>query len=77
MGSITSRLSNTSNVSTKITYPCLMKSKKSDLVVLFRKKECGMVVHAGGLCDVGEEANNWDMSTFQPYVGTIALESKP
>lgn len=58
-------------------YPCMMKSKRSPLVVLFSRGNCGTVVVADeGGSPIGAHFVTWDMATFEHFDGAITLRNK-
>jgi hypothetical protein len=61
-----------------ITYPCLMKSKSSDTVVLFIENNgiygIGTVVYSTD-CEVGDYSNDWVFDNFEPFHDTICLKN--
>lgn len=59
-----------------IEYPCLMKSKFRDLVVLFLKDQEGVVVYGGGgTLPFGYHSSGWWMDRFEPFEGRVILEN--
>lgn len=61
---------------TGVTYPKLMQSTKTDVVVLFTKPGKGMVVVSTPRFYMGEYSETWDMDFFANYQGTLTLENK-
>lgn len=62
-------------VEKKAEYPCLMKSTKESLVVLFTGYGEGFVVWAGDGYSFFGESYDWDMACFEPFNGTIELSN--
>jgi len=57
-------------------YPKLMISKNTNTIVLFENDGNGVVVYVDDNCDVhklGEFNDEWIMSSFLPWNGTILL----
>lgn len=52
------------------TYPCLMESKHTAAIILFRAHGNGTVLSGVGL---GNKSTSWVMSNFKPYHGSITL----
>ena len=80
MGSLTSTQKASKHKSKPSIYPCLMQSKHSKIIVLFWSEGNGVIVERGDalIRDLGDsEVTLWDMKVFQPYYGTVTLESKP
>lgn len=70
--------SNQSIKAKDLTFPCLMIAGNPDLVVLFRAKGRGAVVHAekGAGYKVGDVSISWDMPSFTPFFGSITLSNE-
>lgn len=59
-------------------YPCLMKSRRDDIIVLLRKAGWGTVVEAGtGQYCVGEYREDWLMENLLPFYGSVTIENRP
>lgn len=56
-------------------YPCLGKSRNSDLVVLFRKEGCGMVLAPDSFWRVGDSHESWAMNMFTPFDGELTISN--
>jgi len=63
------------SLASKNDYPKIMKSKNSGLVVLFSKSELGTVILGNELHDCGEFSDDWDMSSFTDFDGSITLSN--
>jgi hypothetical protein len=61
-----------------LTFPCLMITGDPDIVVLFREKKRGVIVHAekGAGYKVGYVSTSWDMPSFKPFTGSITLSNE-
>jgi hypothetical protein len=66
----------------KITYPCLMESKQSGLVVLFEADQVGTVVikatNLDGYLDcwgLAHHSKDWSMKLFTPLKGSVTLSN--
>lgn len=64
----------------EIQYPCLMKWKDGDMIVLFRKEHSGVVVHRDGPIYsssrvIGEYDEDFDMNQFEPFFGSLMMEN--
>ena len=57
------------------TYPCMMRSGESTLIVLFDCWRCGTVISAIDRYSLGTVSRNWDMAQFKPFHGSVTLES--
>ena len=59
----------------KDTYPCIKRSKKTNLVVLFNGAESGTVIVADehGEYTVGYFSEGWNDYTFAPTNGKVVL----
>ena len=57
------------------TYPALGCIPSINLVVLFDNPARGMVVKTGIDYRIGEYSTVWNMMEFEPYVGTLTIES--
>ena len=62
-----------------IEYPCLRFDPSDGEVVLFTEESEGTTVHGGTrLIDrSGHYSDDWDMSLFKPFNGTITLTNQP
>ena len=59
-----------------IEFPCLMKSKFRDLVVLFLKDQEGVVVYGGcGTLPFGYYSDGWWMDRFELFNDMLILEN--
>lgn len=62
-----------------ITFPCLMQSTDSPLVVRFTTPCAGVVVIGDGLYLVGQYREDWvpfyEESEWQPFTGKITLSN--
>lgn len=58
-------------------YPCLMRSRKSGVIVLFTRERVGVVVVPSQRYEVGHACGVWRMATFAPFYGTVSIASKP
>ena len=59
-----------------IEFPCLMKSKDSDLTVLFLEDQEGVVLYGGGEeYPIGHYMSGWFMGYFEPFSGRVILEN--
>lgn len=59
-------------------YPCLMKSRRNDVIVLLRKAGRGTVVEPGtGQYCVGEYRDDWLMENLLPFHGSVTIENRP
>ena len=63
----------TLNTPTTNEFPKLMCSDK--LVVMFLKKDCGIVVYPDSLWEIGYYSENWTHNVFKDYNGTITLSN--
>ncbi len=73
-----STLINKEEKAREIEYPCLMTAHTSSgsKVVLFTDKHCGIVVYSeGNHQPIGHYSEDWDMSCFTPFDGTIELSN--
>jgi hypothetical protein len=62
-------------VKASIKYPYLGINKESDLIVLFTRKVCGVVVKSDENNYLGHYAENWHEVIFTPFNGTITLSN--
>lgn len=63
-----------------ITYPCLMKWKGGDMIVLFINKSEGSVIYNRGPITsssrmLGEHDDGFSMNQFEPFHGTVTMEN--
>lgn len=66
----------TNDLKGEIEYPCLMTVDNSSgaIVVLFTKKHCGTVVYSERKEQpIGYSSEDWVISDFTPFNGTIQL----
>jgi hypothetical protein len=63
------------NNGTKLEFPKLMKSKTTELVVLFKSEGIGTVVHPGIGWRLGEYCKDFDDRTFQEFTGEVVLSN--
>ena len=59
----------------KIIYPCIMKHKKSNFIVLFYKEAYGISLIETDLYDVGEAVEAGGMEYFEKFEGRLILEN--
>ena len=68
-----------------IKFPCIMKGKDFESVIIVdrmdgRRHYSGMCIiaapEAGLLYEVGTYADNWDISSFEPFDGEITLSNE-
>lgn len=58
-------------------YPMLMISKNEPkYVVLFTKKNCGMMIQPNKFYERVHYSENWLMAEFEPFTGTITLSNE-
>ena len=57
-----------------ITYP-FIGITRDGLIVLFSSEKCGITLRGVGVFRRGEYSDNWGMSLFNPYQGTIELSN--
>ena len=57
-----------------VVYPMLME-RRGELVVLFYEHNRGVVASSNGFYPAGYHLNNWVMSDFTPYTGTVTLSN--
>ena len=58
-----------------LSYPMLQESKNG-LIVLFLKKNVGIVItDPTGYSKVGEFCDNWMMGNFEPYHGEVTISN--
>ena len=60
---------------TEIKFPCLMIHKNSGNVVLFYDEYCGMQVFNVNGKPIGFHSDNFIISQFIPFTGTIELSN--
>jgi hypothetical protein len=58
-----------------IKYPCLMIGSRTGVIVLFNNYGEGTVVNETEYHDTGYASEDWDMSQFTPYNGTVTLQN--
>lgn len=57
-------------------YPFIGKSEEHGIIVLFSRKDCGIVLDSGrSKYPIGEYTEDWDDSTFRRFQGTIELSN--
>jgi hypothetical protein len=66
---------NNKEQNTEIEFPCLMISDDSECIVLMHKEEIGIALKHENQ-EIGYFSNNWDMSEFKPFKGTITLSNE-
>ena len=69
----------TNDLKGEIKYPCLMTthSRILSIVVLFNDRRCGVVVYSEWKFQpIGFYSEEWVMSGFTPFDGTIELSNK-
>ena len=59
----------------KCKYPYLGIDQKTGGVILFTKRDTGMVVRQDEDFPIGEYDTNWDESSFTPFAGTVQLSN--
>ena len=58
------------------TFPVLMKSTLTGVIVLFRTIDRGTVLVKDESHSVGESYADWDISVFKPYTGKVILSNE-
>ena len=57
-------------------FPKLMKHKGTDLIVFFKRPECGVVLRDGiGSFDQGRYCHAWRMDCFEDFIGTLEISN--
>lgn len=56
-------------------YPFAMKSKDTDLVVMFTDYAEGVVIKSDGRYLIGAYSECWDVKSFEPFEGTINISN--
>lgn len=59
----------------EVKYPCLMKAKHDDTIILFTDEKVGVVVNGSEYNHVGEYSEKWGMPLFIPFKGSITLSN--
>ena len=59
----------------EINYPCLMKCKHSEVIVLFTEKGQAVAVCDGSNTSLGYYSTEWDMLYYAPFNGKVTLEN--
>lgn len=58
-------------------YPCLMKSRIEEIVVLFTAYSNGVVVSANHkYYDIGYTSDEWTMNVFELFTGKLELSNE-
>jgi hypothetical protein len=61
--------------SSDMAYPCLMKAKASELIVLFMTDNHGIVVHPNDRWRIGDYETDWAFNTFDHFTGELVLSN--
>lgn len=63
-------------VQTGWDFPCLGKSKYTELVVFFTSNKTGIVLIPDIICPIGEYSDSWAMDLFKPLKGETTIKFK-
>lgn len=64
------------NLSVKIKYPCLMKSKNSGAIILFQNNNNGMLVHNTSVStEIGSNVSGAENGSFEIFNGVVTLSN--
>ena len=63
------------NIKKEIEYPCLMKSKGNEYIILMTEERCGTVLNKNIYHKIGYTSNVWSMEAFIPFNGKLQLSN--